>query len=127
MPYRHLSENERYVISHLYSAGKSFREIGRRLNRSHSTIRREIKKFETTFPLATYWYDKAQKLSEKRKREARHCRRLTNNKLVGYVVTRLRKQWSPEAIAGRLVRDYPDDTSMRVSHECIYRWIYLRL
>jgi transposase, IS30 family len=39
-------------------------------------------------------------------------------------MSRLRLDWSPEAIAGRLMIDYPDDDSMRICHETIYRWIY---
>ncbi len=38
---------------------------------------------------------------------------------------KLKLQWSPEEIASRIRIDYPDDKSMRISHEAIYRWIYL--
>ena len=38
---------------------------------------------------------------------------------------RLKKQWSPEEISQRILSDYPDDESMRISHETIYRWVYL--
>jgi len=42
MSYTHLTEKERYVISHMHMAHFSFREIGRRLGRYHTSIRREI-------------------------------------------------------------------------------------
>ena len=44
MSYTHLTENERYVISHLHIADFSLREIARRLKRHHSTISRELKR-----------------------------------------------------------------------------------
>ena len=42
MSYTHLTENDRYVISHLHGSGISIREIGRRLGRAHTTITREV-------------------------------------------------------------------------------------
>lgn len=52
MPYHHLTENERYVISHLKVAGFSLREIGRRLGRHHATISREIIRNGSEYPEA---------------------------------------------------------------------------
>src|SRR5208283_162011 len=57
MPYTHLTEKDRYVISHLKVAGFSLREIGRRLGRDHATISREIKRNGPTYPEGIYWYD----------------------------------------------------------------------
>ena len=45
--------------------------------------------------------------------------------MVRYVEARLNRQWSPEEISHRLRIEYPTDVSMRVSHETIYRWVYL--
>jgi len=56
MSYTHLTEQERYVISHLRSTF-SIREIARRLNRHHSTISRELKRAKARYPIAVYWYD----------------------------------------------------------------------
>lgn len=123
MSYSHLTEKERYVISHLRSTF-SIREIARRLNRHHSTISRELKRAKARYSIAVYWYDWAQPLARERVCKPRHLRRLSNSRLVKYVVTRLRKQWSPEEISNRLRSDYPDDDSMRVSPETIYRWVY---
>jgi len=124
MSYRHLTEHERYVISHLRSTF-SIREIARRLNRHHATISRELKRAKSRYPYAVYWYDWAQPLALERTRKPRYFRRQSNSRLVKYVEARLRKQWSPEEISNRLRIDYPNDDSMRVSPETIYRWVYL--
>ena len=60
MSYCHLSSEERYVISHLVLYGLSLREIGRRLQRHHATISREINRNRPTYADdAVYWYDAA--------------------------------------------------------------------
>ena len=125
MSYTHLTEQERYVISHLSVAEFSLREIGRRLNRSHTTISRELKLAKKVHPWTTYWYDWAQPRAVERTRKPRHYRRQKNLRLVRYVETMLDKQWSPEEISQRLRLDYPADENMRISHETIYRWVYL--
>ena len=120
MSYQHLSENERYVISHLqYSF--SIREIARRLNRHHSTISREFKRAKARHPWTTYYYDWAQPLALERCQKPRHLRRQDTPRLVAYVESKLRLEWSPEEIANRIRIDYPDDDKMRISHETIYR------
>lgn len=124
MPYQHLSEKERYVISHLqYSY--SMREIARRLGRSHSTISREFKRAKEIHPWTTYYYDWAHPLALERRQQPRHLRRQANQRLIVYVASRLRLEWSPDEIANRIRIDYPNDDRMRISHETIYRWSYL--
>ncbi|MEN8174095.1 MAG: IS30 family transposase, partial [Chloroflexota bacterium] len=125
MSYTHLTEKERYVISHLKVAGLSLREIARRLNRHHTTIGRELKRATSRYSQAVYWYDWAQPLALERGCQPRHFRRQKNLRLVRYVEVRLKRQWSPEEISQRILDDYPNDESMRISHETIYRWVYL--
>lgn len=124
MSYQHLSEKERYVISHL-QYDYSIREIARRLGRSHSTISREFKRAKTRHPWTTYYYDWTQPLALERRHQPRHLRRQSNQRLVAYVASKLRQEWSPEEIANRIRMDYPNDNRMRISHETIYRWVYL--
>jgi IS30 family transposase len=125
MSYTHLALEERYVIYHLVLYGLSLREIGRRLNRHHVTISREIKRNRPTYADdAVYWHEAAQKYADLRKRSPRHCIRQSNVKLVRYVKCKLRHDWSPEEIAGRLVIDYPNNGLMRISPEAIYQWVY---
>jgi transposase, IS30 family len=124
MPYNHLTHKERYVISHLKIAGFSLREIGRRIGRHHTSISREIKRNRPTYADdAVYWYDAAEHFVKERRQKVRHCLR-HHERLVAYVISRLRLDWSPETIAGRLRADYPDDDTMRICHETIYHWIY---
>ncbi|MDT8318859.1 MAG: IS30 family transposase, partial [bacterium] len=73
---------------------------------------------------APYWYYSSQPVAEKRKHKARSRRRQNNQPLVDYVMDKLKLDCPPEAIAGRLQYDFPDDERMRISHETIYRWIY---
>jgi IS30 family transposase len=126
MPYTHLTEQERYVISHLTCAGFSLREIGRRINRNHATVSRELKRNDDpVYKDTTYWYDWTHPEAVKRRRKARHRRRRSNHCLFDYVKRKLRDDWSPEIIAEKLKIDYPNDATMRLSHETIYHWIYL--
>jgi IS30 family transposase len=124
MPYHHFTPNEQYVIAHLTSAGFSQREIGRRIGRHHTSIGREVRRNRPTYADdAVYWYDAAEFYANERRHRPRHRRR-QHETLRSYVMSKLRLDWSPEAIAGRLRVDYPNDASMRLCHETIYRWIY---
>ena len=124
MSYRHLTSQERYVISHLRGMF-SIREIARRLNRHHSTISRELQRAKERHSCTVYWYDWTHPLAMEKTCKPRHFKRQKNLRLVKYVEVRLQREWSPEEISNRLRIDYPDDERMRISHETIYRWIYL--
>lgn len=126
MSYSHITEKERYVITHLRLARYSLREIARRLGRHHSSISREIKRNKPGLaPDAVYWYGGTQPVADTRRHKARSYRRQSYNPLVEYVERKLRLDWPPEAIAARIKIDYPDDQRMRISHDTIYRWVYL--
>ena len=125
MPYHHFTTEERYVISHMAIAGFSLREIGRHIGRHHTSISREIARNRPTYADdAVYWYDAAEFFAKPRRHKARHHRR-RHESLLSYVMARLKEDWSPEAISGRLEVDYPADETMRISPEAIYHWIYL--
>ena len=85
----------------------------------------ELKRNPTTTPDARYDITFAQDRTMERQQRARNHRRASDAKLRLYVFARLEARWSPEAIAGRLKLDFPRTTSMRMSHEGIYRWIYV--
>jgi len=124
MSYTHLTRQERFDISHLKSA-VSLREIGRRLGRSHTSISRELKRNGPAFPGLAYGSDSAHERAQRRQSLARHYRRQDHTSLLRYVERRLRNDWSPGAISGRLKLKYPDDPKMRISPETIYRWVAL--
>ena len=123
MSYTQLNPRERMSLFYLHQTGYSFREIGRRLNRSHTTISRELDRNNRAF--GCYCDRAAQLFAEKRKAMPRHIRKQTNEDLYRYVAEKLEVGWSPEIISKRLKRDFPyRKKTMRVSHEAIYQWIY---
>jgi transposase, IS30 family len=123
MSYVHLKPEERYVIHHLKLYGLSLREIGRRLNRSVSTISRELKRNTGQYQ-EVYWYEDAQNWAEQRRRQTRLSTKKADNQLYGYVVTGLRAGWSPQLISGRMRKEYPRHNNMCISTETLYRWVY---
>ncbi len=122
MSYSHLTERERYVISHLSMAKVSLREIGHRLLRSHTSIGRKIKR--NTALHGVYWYSYPHQEALKRRQTPRHRKVQNNTRLMRYITHHLFHKWSPEQIANRLIVDYPEHDTMRVNTETIYRWIY---
>lgn len=123
MSYTHLNTRERTCIFYLHQSGLSLREIGRKLNRSHGTISRELKRNKRIF--GCYCDRAAQSFAEERKVKPRHTRRASNVNLQGYVYLKLKRGWSPEIISNRLQRDYPHSRKrMRISHETIYQWVF---
>lgn len=122
MSYGHLTREERYVIYHLHLYGLSMREIGRRLGRHHTTIGRELLRNGSRH--ASYLHEIAQQRAEARQRWQRSCRRRDHGRLYRYVTSRLRRDWSPEQVAGRLRLDHAGNARMQVSPETIYQWVY---
>jgi len=123
MSYKQLSLHERYLIDHLIMRGMGPREIGRKINRSASTISREIRRNHG--PVRDiYWFVTADEFAIQRRRDAPRPKKSSNRALYSYIVEKLQVGWSPELIAGRLIKDCPDGPEMRVSHETIYRWVY---
>jgi IS30 family transposase len=125
MPYSHLALEERYVIYHLVLYGLSYREIGRRLKRHHTTISREVNRNRPTYADdAVYWHESAEEYADQRKYRPRHFPKLSIPQLIEYVNRKIQEDWSPEEISGRLSIDFPNNKLMRISHETVYRWVY---
>lgn len=114
--YGQLTQGERYQIEVLLKTEASVREIARQLGRSASTISRELGRNGPS--AAKYEAAKAQRTSDKRRREAKkNHKRLPE--LIAWVEARLGDQWSPEQIAGSMkAMGYP-----LVSHEWIYQHV----
>jgi IS30 family transposase len=125
MSYTHFTLQERFDINHLRDS-VSLREIGRHLGRSHASISRELKRNSlTNDPALAYKPEIAEKKALQRQSKARHFRRQDHEPLLRYVESRLRIDWPPAAISGRLKLRYPDDPRMRISPETIYHWVAL--
>ena len=69
--------------------------------------------------------DRAAK-AERRARQLRKPMRMAYDPLLEWVMTALRKGWTPELIEGRLKVEWPSDPHMRISYECLYQWIYAK-
>lgn len=119
MSYQHLTLNDRYVIHHLIVYGLSYREIGRRLGKHHTTIGREVKRNWEGW--GRYWHVPSQQVAESKKLIARHKRKRSYKKLYNYVIHRIKKDWSPDVIVESLKMDYPTDKTMRMSIEGVYQ------
>lgn len=124
MSYTHLSARERMGLFYMHQYGYSIREIARRLDRSHTTLSRELKRNARPLVKQGYCDHVAQHLADQRKRQPRHQKRCMNSELRSYVHCKLNLGWSPEIIANRIKRDYPRQSVFRVSHEAIYQWVY---
>jgi len=122
--YKRLNFIEREEISREVAGGTSLREIAQRLERSASTITREINRSVVNRKFYRAFF--AQGRSNKVLHQRHKNRTLDNNPELRKVVLHyLSKKWSPEQIAKRLVILYPNDMNMRVSHETIYSYVYI--
>lgn len=122
--YTRLMMTEREEISRQLAAGRSRRAIARGLGRSPSTIARELSRNRASSH--SYRATTAQARATERIRASRRPRRLAADpRLRAHVFVRLRQRWSPEQIARRLPVEYPRDTTMRISHEAIYTYLYV--
>jgi IS30 family transposase len=118
-----LTAIERENIAIWLSQEISMREIARRLERSDSTIRNELKR--NSFG-EHYVAVHAQAKSKQRVDKARKRHPLKNSSVYGYVLKKLRCGWSPEQISGRLKLKKPDNPYWHIHYETIYRFIYAK-
>lgn len=116
-----LTALERELISVWLNQQVSKREIARRLDRSNSTIRDEIRRNSWQ---GHYVAVHAQAVADTRVESARHRHPLKNKSVYKYVLKKLRSGWSPELIAGRLRLKHPTNPYWHIHHETIYRYIY---
>jgi transposase, IS30 family len=120
MSYKHFTIKERFELSALLKTGKlSQKEIAEEINKSESSISREIRR--NSIKDGRYLPGEAnQKTKERYWLANQRFRKIENNEeLEKYIIARLRKSWSPEQIAGRLNNNKPI-----IHHETIYQYIY---
>jgi IS30 family transposase len=125
---RFLTLVEREEIAILHAQKVTAAEIGRRLGRHRATIGRELARNCQRARPHGYRASSAQAQTEARARRPKQAKLAANQALRDYVQDKLtcRQRWSPEQIARRLRVDFPDDESMRVSHETIYQSLYVQ-
>lgn len=122
--YTRLTIEEREEISIGMSQGYYQSIIAKTIKRHPSTITREMKRYPEKYSL--YRANYASKAAKERRQGVHKLRLLNTNKtLREYVLRKLRCYWSPEQIARELKREYPQDTTMRISHESIYSYLYV--
>src|SRR5450830_318553 len=120
-----LSLAEREEISRSIVAGESIRAISRNLVRSPSTITisRELSR---NGGAGNYRASEADRATWDRAHRPKPCKLLKNRQLARLVAVKLRQQWSPQQIAGWLKHSYPDDEELHVSHETIYKTLFIQ-
>jgi transposase, IS30 family len=118
-----LRVEEREVVSRELSRGRSARFIGALLGRHHSAVSREI---DRNGGRDGYRAVDAQARCEANRLRPRARKLETCPELHDAVNDGLAQRWSPKQISARLREDYPDDESMRVSHETVYECLYLQ-
>jgi IS30 family transposase len=114
---------EREEISRGMATERSIRQIAATLGRAPSTISREITRCGGAH---TYRAAEADAQAWARTRRPKPCRLATSLVLQRLVASKLALEWSPEQIAGWLKRTFPDQGTMRVSHETIYRSLFIQ-
>jgi len=114
---------EREEISRGIARDPSLRAIAARLGRTPSTISREVNR---NGGLQRYRASQADQAAWDRAHRPKPCKPVINRALARLVAMKLRRLWSPEQIAGWLKCTYPDDESSQVSHETIYKSLFIQ-
>ena len=114
---------EREDISRGIVSGWPLREIARRLDRAASTVSREVTRHGGR---PAYRAHDADSQTWESALRPKRCVLAMRRKLRNIVASKLILDWSPEQISGWLKTEYPDDESLRVSHETIYRSLFIQ-
>jgi IS30 family transposase len=114
---------EREEISRGIARYESIRLIAERLGRSPSTVSREL---ERNGGYDRYRAASADERAWTQARRPKRCRLAGNGRLRLAVARKLRLEWSPEQIAGWLKRAYPGNEVLQVSHETIYKSLFIQ-
>ncbi|MCH8312758.1 MAG: IS30 family transposase [Nitrospinae bacterium] len=118
-----LTLSEREEISRGIASHLSLRTIAAQLGRSPSTVSREINR---NGGLEHYRANQADKATWDRAHRPKPCKLAGSPLLRGIVARKLKSNWSPEQIAGWLKRTYPRNENFQVSHETIYRSLFIQ-
>ncbi len=114
---------EREEISRSVVAGRSIRAIGATLGRAPSTISRELQR---NGGRRAYRASRADQAAWERAKRPKPCKLAENRALARVVARKLQLEWAPEQIAGWLKRAYRDNETFQVSHETIYKSLFIQ-
>lgn len=120
---RTLTFREREEISRGIASGKSFRAIARTLNRAISTVSQEVRRHGGR---SRYRAAQADWAAWESARRPKICLLARNRHLQRIVAVKLKQDWSPQQISGWLRDEYPDNPELWVSHETIYRSLFVQ-
>jgi IS30 family transposase len=120
---RVLSLVEREEISRGIAAGCTFRAIGRRLSRAASTVSQEVARHGGR---QRYRAAEADLAAWESARRPKPCVLARNRQLQRIVAIKLKQDWAPQQIAGWLKDEYPENPELWVSHETIYRSLFVQ-
>jgi IS30 family transposase len=118
-----LTLTEREDISRGIASGSSMREIAMSLSRAASTVSREVARHGGRF---MYRASEVDSVAWESARRPKLCLLAIHERLREIVVSKLVLDWSPEQVSGWLKIQYPKDKNLRVSHETIYRSLFLQ-
>jgi IS30 family transposase len=114
---------EREEISRGIAVGRSIRQIAQGLRRAPSTVSREIRRNGGGQAYRANW---AERSAWERALRPKPCRLALHRELRWRVAQKLALQWSPEQICGWLRQEFPPDQDMQISHEAIYRSLFVQ-
>jgi len=120
---RVLTLAEREDISRGIASGQSLRAIAKCLQRAVSTVSREVARHGGR---VQYRASEADSQAWESARRPKPCRLATHSELQQMVASKLMQDWSPQQVSGWLKMEYPNDESLRVSHETIYRSLFIQ-
>lgn len=124
MPYTHFTKAERNALQYMIDIDLDKPSIGRILGKDQSSICRELKRngFD-----GYYTASDATDIAIDRRKEAKPSPKRDNDELMREIEERFIQDHSPEQIAGRMKREYPENPKKQVSYETIYQYLYGRL
>jgi len=121
--YRRLDAQDREEISRGLSQSRTYGQIALDLNREVSTISREVSRL--IYSPRSYRATFAQEVAVRKRKHPKAHKLLINERLRLNVEDKLLKEhWSPQQIVDRIKLEYPNDMTMRVSHETIYTYVF---
>jgi IS30 family transposase len=120
---RVLQLQEREEISRGLAGGMTIRGIAKQLGRAASTVSREVRRHQL---LQGYRACEADRRAWDRARRPKRCKMARQRGLQRAVARKLARNWSPQQISAWLERQYAADETMRVSHETIYRTLFVQ-